>query len=157
MKGKKVSHCINQHCHRAFLGLLTDTLPKICHIYPIMMKFGRSIPYLKKIQKLYESSDTSFDFCWHQHFCTKNQQILLYQEIQIKIVFWFIIPHSFNFLWVFKDLILLKNMVTILIISAKMATIGLLEIKVFWNKCYDVIIFLHGVINKILSCDSNYL
>ena len=29
-------------------------------------------------------------------------------------------------------------MITILMISAKMATLGLLEIKVFWNKSYDV-------------------
>ena len=26
-------------------------LPKICHTYPTIMKFGTVIPYLKKIQK----------------------------------------------------------------------------------------------------------
>ena len=26
------------------------------------------IPYLKKIQKLYESRDTPLELCWHQHF-----------------------------------------------------------------------------------------
>ena len=41
------------------------------------------IPDLKKIQKLYKSRDTSFEFCWHQHFFTRNQQILLHQELQI--------------------------------------------------------------------------
>ena len=41
--------------------------------------------------------------------------------------------------------------------SAKMATLGLLKIKVFWNKGYDVIIFVHDVTNKILSRDSNYI
>ena len=50
----------------------------------------------------------------------------------------------------------LINMVTILMMSAKMATSGLLIIKVFWKKCYDVIISVHYVINKILSRDSNY-
>ena len=35
------------------------------------------------------------------------------------------------------------NMVTILIIPAKMDTLGLLEIKVFLNKGYDVIITAH--------------
>ena len=50
----------------------------------------------------------------------------------------------------------LINMVTILMMSAKMATPGLLIIKVFWKKCYDVIISVHYVINKILSRDSNY-
>ena len=38
-----------------------------------------------------------------------------------------------------------------------MATPGFLEIEVFWNKGYDVIIFVHDVTNKFLSCDSNYI
>ena len=41
------------------------------------------------------------------------------------------------------------NMVTILLMSAKMATLGLLKIKVFLNKDYDVIISVHDVIKKI--------
>ena len=53
--------------------------------------------------------------------------------------------------------IVLINMVTILMMSAKMATPGLLKIKVFWNKGYDVIISVHDVTNKILSRDSNYI
>ena len=48
-------------------------------------------------------------------------------------------------------------MVTILMMSAKMATPGLRKIKVFWKKGYDVIIFVNDVINKILSRDSNYI
>ena len=40
--------------------------------------------------------------------------------------------------------------------SAKMATPGLLKIMVFWNKDYDVIISVDEVTNKILSRDSNY-
>ena len=39
--------------------------------------------------------------------------------------------------------------------SAKMATPGLLKIKLFWNKGYDVIVYVHDVTNKILSRDSN--
>ena len=31
---------------------------KIYHRYPAMMKLGTVIPYLKKIQKIYESRDT---------------------------------------------------------------------------------------------------
>ena len=38
-------------------------LPKICHVYPTMMKLGTVIPYLKKIQEKYESRDTRSDFC----------------------------------------------------------------------------------------------
>ena len=42
-------------------------------------------------------------------------------------------------------------------ISAKLATLGLLEIKVFWSKNYDVLICVHDVTNKILLCDLNYI
>ena len=31
---------------------------KICHTYSTMMKLGSVIPYIKKIQKIYESRDT---------------------------------------------------------------------------------------------------
>ena len=48
-------------------------------------------------------------------------------------------------------------MVAILMMSANLATLGLLEIKVFWNKGYGVIIFVHDVTNKILSRDSNHI
>ena len=53
--------------------------------------------------------------------------------------------------------IVLIKRVTIFMISAKMATPGLLKITVFWNKGYDVIIPVHDVTNKILSRDSNYI
>ena len=61
-----------------------DSLPKIFHTYPTMMKPGAVIPYLKKIQKIYESRDT------------RNQ------EIPIQIPFWYIISDSFNLFCVFK-------------------------------------------------------
>ena len=48
-------------------------------------------------------------------------------------------------------------MVKILMMSAKMATIDLLKMKLFWNNAYDVIIFAHDVTNKLLSRDSNYI
>ena len=40
---------------------------------------------------------------------------------------------------------------------AKMATPDFLKIKVFWNKGYDVKTFIHDVINKVLSRDSNHI
>ena len=46
---------------------------------------------------------------------------------------------------------------TILMASAKMATLGFLKLKVSWNKGYDVILSVHDVTNKILLCDSNYI
>ena len=47
-------------------------------------------------------------------------------------------------------------MVLILMMTAKLATLGILEIKIFWNKSYDVIISVHDFTNKILSRESNY-
>ena len=38
-----------------------------------------------------------------------------------------------------------------------MATIGLLKIKVFRNKGYDIIISVYDVINKNLSHDSDFI
>ena len=78
-------------------------LPKISHTYPTMIKLGTVIPYLRKIQKKYKSRDTSFEFCWHQHFFTWNQQILLHQETQIWTGFWFINSNYFYFSWVFHN------------------------------------------------------
>ena len=48
-------------------------------------------------------------------------------------------------------------MVTILMMSAKVATLGLLKIKVFRNKGYDIIISVYDVINRNLSRDSSFI
>ena len=59
---------------------------------------------------------------------------------------------SIFLLTLFESLeVALIKMVEILMMSAKLATLGLLKIKVTWNKGYDVIIFVYDVINKILS------
>ena len=41
--------------------------------------------------------------------------------------------------------------------SAKIASLGLLKIKVFRNKSYDVIIYVYDASNEISSRDSNYI
>ena len=38
-----------------------------------------------------------------------------------------------------------------------MTTPGFFNIKLFWNKGYEVIISNHEVTNKVLSTDSNYI
>ena len=43
-----------------------------------------------------------------------------------------------------------------LMMSAKLATLALLKIKVFRNKGYDVKSSVHGIIGKFLSHDLNY-
>ena len=53
--------------------------------------------------------------------------------------------------------IVLMKMVTILIMSDKLATKVPLKIKFFWNIGYAVIISIYNATNKILSLDSNYI
>ena len=48
-------------------------------------------------------------------------------------------------------------MVAILMMSAKVTTLGLLEIKEFWNKIYDIIISVHDFTSKVLQLGSNYI
>ena len=51
----------------------------------------------------------------------------------------------------------LIKMIATFMMSAKLATLGLVKIKLFWNKGYDVIISVHDVTNKVLSRNSNYI
>ena len=44
-------------------GAFWPPFPKICHTYTTIMKPGTVIHYLRKIQKMYKSRDTSLDFC----------------------------------------------------------------------------------------------
>ena len=53
--------------------------------------------------------------------------------------------------------IFLINVVTIWMMSAKMATLGLLKTKVFRNKGYDVMIYVYDVLKKISARDLNYI
>ena len=48
-------------------------------------------------------------------------------------------------------------MVAILMVSARLVTLDLLEMKVFQIKCYKVIIPFHDSNKKILLHDSNHI
>ena len=76
-------------------------IPNICHTYPTKMKLGTVIPYLKKIQKIYESRDTLLEFCWHQHFSLEISKFCCIRKYK-QIAFWYIISNSFDFFRVFK-------------------------------------------------------
>ena len=82
------------------------------------------IPYPKKIQKIYESRDKTFEFCWHQYFFAENQLILLYQEIGLLIHKDFFTPFDTSFLFISTFLeslrIVIINMDKVLMMSAKM-------------------------------------
>ena len=61
---------------------------------------------------------------------------------------------SFYSYWILK--VVLISMIEILILSAKFTNPDLKVIK-FLNKIYNVIISVHGITNKILFLDSNYV
>ena len=129
-------------------------LPKICYIYPTMMKLDTVIPYLEKTQKLYEWRDTPTEFCWFQHFLPEISKFCYIKKYKYRLHF----DTSFLILLTFLESlnIFLINLVIILMMSVKMATPGLLKITVFWNEGYDVIIPVNEVTYKVLSRDSNY-
>ena len=104
------------------------SLLKICHTNLTMKKLGTVIPCLKKIQKVFESCNTppltrfadisvfSPEFCY-----IKKYRYRLHFNTQFLIVLAF-----------FESLkIVLINMVTILTMSEKLATLDFLKIKIF--------------------------
>ena len=58
--------------------------------------------------------------------------------------------HNFLVLFTFLEAsrVFLINVFSILMMSAKLAALGLLKLKVFWNKGYSVIISVHDVTKK---------
>ena len=53
--------------------------------------------------------------------------------------------------------VVLINLVAIFMVSANLATLGFLKIKIYRNKKFDVIISLHDETNKILSSNTVYI
>ena len=53
--------------------------------------------------------------------------------------------------------VVLIHVILILMMLVKFATLGFLEKQVFWNKVYDIIMWVCEVVNKILLRDSNYI
>ena len=118
------------------------------------MKLDTLIPYLRQIQKIYKLCDTPLEFRWHQHFfLPENSNFCYIKRYRYKLYTSFLILLTFFESWK----IFLINILTSLMMSAKMATLGFLKVKVFWNKGYHVIIPVYEVINKKLSRDSNYI
>ena len=63
------------------------SLPKICHTYPTMMKLGIVITYLKKNQKIYESSNTLLQFSWRRHFLPKINRFSYIKKYKYRLQF----------------------------------------------------------------------
>ena len=131
-----------------------SSLPKICHTYPTMMKLGSVIPYLKNFQKLYESRDTPLGSADISIVLPEISKFCYIKKYRYRI---HLDTYFLTLLTFLESLtIVLINMVKVLMVSAKMTTPGLLKIKIFWKKAYDVIIFDHDVTNTVFSRDSNY-
>ena len=105
--------------------------------YPTIMELATVIPCLKK--DLINHLTHPLNYADTSIFSSKVSR---FQETQLDVEF--------------LETVLI-NMVTTSMMSAKMATLDLLKMKVFQNKCYDTIISPHDVTNNTLSCDSNYI
>ena len=89
---------------------------KICHIYPAMMKLGTVIPYLKKIQKIYESRD--IPVAGISIFTLEISKFCYSKKYRYRL--------HFN-----TSFLILLTFFIILMMSAKMTTLGLLKIKIY--------------------------
>ena len=110
-------------------GAKKTPFPKICHTYPTIMELGTVIPYLKNIQKILNhvthflsSLDISISSAEISRFCfIKKNRYRLYFDTDFLILLTF-----------FESLkIVLIKMVTILMMSTKMATLSFPKIKIF--------------------------
>ena len=115
------------------------------------MKLGTVIPCLKKIQKYmnhvtYPLSSTDISI-----FSLEIRRFCSIKKCRYKLHF----ATQFSILLSLRSV--LTSMAAILMISAKMATLGLLQTKLFEIKALWRPNFSPWHHNKILSCDSNYI
>ena len=114
--------------------------PKNCHTNPTMMKLvSYTLPKedMNHMTHQLGSADQYFSleiskFCYIKKY---TDCILLF---------------SFLILLIFLESlkIVLINMVPISMMSVKKTKLGLLNIKLFWNKSYDVIIYVHDITDR---------
>ena len=125
---------------------------------------NNDVACLKRIQNIYKSLDTCLEFCWLQHFSLeisnfyyikKYRQKLDYKTSFLFILFYFVCFVLFLPFFEFWKVILI-NITAIFIMSAKLAPLVLLNIKIFWKKYYDVIISAHDSWIK-LYCRCGYM
>ena len=116
-----------------------------------MMKLGIIVPHQNKILKhlnhvKHPISSVNISFF-------SPAALVISRDIDIDCI----LINSFQFFKLFVGLYrFLIIIVAILVLSAKLAILALLKIKVFWNKNYDLEILVHEVIKKILLRCSSY-
>ena len=96
---------------------LKGPLPKICHTYLTMIKLGTIIPYLKEIQKIFESLETLLEFC---NFSVESSKVCYTRKYMYRLHFHTKFLILLTFLEYFR--IVLTKKVTVLMMSAKMVT-----------------------------------
>ena len=68
-------------------GTKASLFPKICHTYLTMMKPGTVIPYLKKIQKIYESRDIPLNFADISIFSPETSKFCYIKKYRYRLQF----------------------------------------------------------------------
>ena len=134
------------------MGLLTNReaqttlLSKICHPYPTTMKLSIVILYLKDKKKHINHLAHPLNFADVSIFSLEINNFCYSKKYGNRLHFnteFIILLTCFEFV----KFVLIK-MVAVLIIWAKLAVIGLFKVYLFWNKYYDVIIFVYGFARK---------
>ena len=131
--------------------------------------FLKSVTHVQQWCSLLKEDPKYIQISWHMPwvllasaFFIGNQQFLLYQEIPTKIglqniiSIYFILFVLFFFAFFEFWKVILINITAIFIMSAKLAPLVLLNIKIFWKKYYDVIISAHDSWIK-LYCRCGYM
>ena len=116
-------------------GVQKVLLLKICHTYPTMMKLGAVVPHLKKIQKYMNHVTQPLGSAVISMF---SPEIIKFGYAKKKRYWLHFDTQFFIRFTVFDSLRIVSiKMVTISMMSAKMATQGPLKIKVFWDKSWN--------------------
>ena len=106
-------------------------LPKKCHTYPTMMKLGTVLPYLKRSKKYIYINHVTFPLSSADSsiFSSEIRNLCCIKKCRYRLNF------NISFLIILPLLrvlrVVLINRVAILIMSVKLATLGLSKIKLF--------------------------
>ena len=117
-------------------------LLKFCHTYPITMKVGRYTLRKKDLKNIWIMWHTPWLLLTSAIFHRKSSNLAISRNKCIDCILM-----QFLIILTFRKIFLI-NKFTVLTMSKKMATPGLLKIKLFWNKGCEVIIYVHNVTNN---------
>ena len=107
------------------------------------------------IKKICESHDTLFSSADINIFSSEISKISYIKKYRYRL---YLDTKAPNLLTFFESLkIAFIKIVVNLMIPAKIATLGLLKIKILGNTGNDIIIFVYDIANKILSRNLNYI